>query len=479
MRDFIGSGVARGRRMSTGEESNLRLQKGKTFFQYGNDAALKANYDYAIQMYKEACKLEPDNIKYRQALRGIARRKFGNDPSKVGRLVGARVQPLRMQARSAKGKGNFTQALAHCEDAFTHNPWDVGTSRDAAEAAEAMELKEVAQWLLESVHAQGEGDADFLRHEAHVHELNEAWQKAISCWERVQKVDPKDVNARRRANDLSAKATIQRSGLGDALSKSEGSAAHENLPPDVEELKRNAMTPEQRYLKEIVENPEHVGSYLSLADYYKLEGRLDEAEQILSKGLKAVPEDQVLKSTYADVQMQRLRRAEESWAKKLKKNPADAEAKSKLDQISAMLAAYEIKEIRRRVTTRPDDLNLRFQLGQTLAKAGKHSEAIAEFQQARNSPQLKVQALYSAGLSFEANGVPKLAERSYQDALRATESDDTTTMNSLHYRLGRIAEAQGNVQSAEEHYNEVASNDYSYLDVADRLGNLNKKPAED
>ncbi len=465
--------------MSTGEESNLRLQKGKTFFQYGNDAALKSNYDYAIQMYKEACKLEPDNLKYRQALRGIARRKFGNDPSKVGRLVGARVQPIRMSARSAKGKGNFTQALALCEDAFGYNPWDVGTSRDAADAAEGMELKEMAQWLLESVHAQGEADADFLRHEAHVHEINEAWHKAIACWERVMKVDPKDVDARRRANDLSAKATIQRSGLGDALSKSQGSSGPENLPPDVEELKRNALTPEQRYLKEITENPEQIGPYLALSDYYKLEGRLDEAEQVLSKGLKAAPDDLVLKSSHADVQMQRLRRAEESWTRKLKKNPADAEAKSKLGQITAALAAYEIKEIRRRVGLRPDDLNLRFQLGQTLAKAGKHGEAIAEFQQARSSPQLKVQALIQAGLSFEANGVSKLAERSYQDALRATESDDTATMNSLHYRLGRIAEAQGNVQSAEEHYNEVAANDYSYLDVADRLGNLNKKPAED
>jgi tetratricopeptide (TPR) repeat protein len=465
--------------MSMGEESNRRLEKGKTFFQYGNDAALKSNHDYAIQMYKEACKLEPENLRYRQALRGIARRKFGNDPSKVGRLVGARVQPLRMSARSAKGKGNFAQALTLCEDAFTYNPWDVGTARDAADAAEGLELKELAQWLLESVHAQGEADADFLRHEAHVHEINEAWQKAISCWERVMKVDPNDQNARRRANDLSARATIQRSGLGEAIAKAQGGSGPENLPPDVEELKRNALTPEQRYHKEIAENPTQIGPYLSLADHYKLESRLDEAEQILAKGLKAAPEDQMLKSAHADVQMQRLRRAEEAWSRKLKKAPDDAEARSKLEQITAALAAYEIKEIRRRIALRADDMNLRFQLGQALAKAGKHGEAIAEFQQARNSPQLKVQALYQAGLSFEANGVPKLAERSYQDAVRATEPDDTATMNSLHYRLGRIAELQGNTQSAEEHYNEVAANDYSYLDVAERLGNLNKKPAED
>ncbi|HEY2157647.1 MAG TPA: hypothetical protein VGH33_18605, partial [Isosphaeraceae bacterium] len=86
--------------MATGDGPNPREEKAKTFFQYGNDAALKSNFDYAIDMYKQACKLVPDNLPYRQALRGITRRKFNNDPSKVGRLVGSRMQPIRMSARS-------------------------------------------------------------------------------------------------------------------------------------------------------------------------------------------------------------------------------------------------------------------------------------------------------------------------------------------------------------------------------------------
>ena len=76
------------------------------------------------------------------------------------------------------------------------------------------------------------------------------------------------------------------------------------------------------------------------------------------------------------------------------------------------------------------------------------------------------------GLSFEAIGNLKLAERNYQDALKAADPSDVNLLNALHYRLGRVAEAQGNNQAAEEHYNEVAANDYAYLDVADRLKNL-------
>ncbi len=230
--------------MATGDGPNPREEKAKTFFQYGNDAALKSNFDYAIDMYKQACKLAPDSLPYRQALRGITRRKFSNDPAKVGRLVGARMQPIRMSARSSKNKGKFGEALATCEDGFTHNPWDPETARIASEAAEGLGLNALAEWFLESVHAQGENDADFLRHEARVHELCESWGKAIACWERVKKVAPNDQEANRKANEVSAKATIKKSGLGEALDdRSKRDPAAEAREMEMEEMKRMALTP--------------------------------------------------------------------------------------------------------------------------------------------------------------------------------------------------------------------------------------------
>ena len=81
------------------ESDSPDLQKAQTFFKYGNDAAHKGNHDYAIDMYKQCCKIVPDNLVYRQALRGIERRKFNNDPGKVGMLVGAKNQPILFRAQ--------------------------------------------------------------------------------------------------------------------------------------------------------------------------------------------------------------------------------------------------------------------------------------------------------------------------------------------------------------------------------------------
>jgi tetratricopeptide (TPR) repeat protein len=447
--------------------------KAITFFNYGNDAALKANFDYAIQMYREACKLEPGNLLFRKALRGIERRKFNNEPSRVGRLVGAKNQPIRLRARSAKSKGQFEHALDVCEEAFVNNPWDVHAARDAAEAAEEMELKELAQWLVESVLSVA-NDADFFRFAAHVFEVNASWQKAIAAWERVKKLKPNDEDAHRQINALSASATIMRSGLNESLGK-RGAAppgAEIASSAELEELKQPQISPEDRWTKEIDENPTHIGPYLQYAEYLKGRGKLDEAEKLLSRGMKAVPDDALLRQTHAEIQISRLKRALNSWTKKLKARPDDPDAKAKVEEIQTKLNVYEIYEFRRRIKLEPGDYNLQYELGLRLAQAGQHKEAITAFQLARSSPMHKVQALHQLGLSFEAEGAPKLAERNYQDAIKAADAEDLATLNALHYRLGRVYEAMGNTAAAEEHYNEVAANDYGYLDVAQRLRNL-------
>lgn len=450
------------------------IQKARTFFQYGNDAALKSNLDYAIDMYKQACKIVPDNLTYRQALRAVQRKKFNNEPSKVGMLVGARNQPIRLRGKAARSKGNHAQALEIYEDAFTNNPWDISAAREASETAEAAGYLPLAEWYMESVQAQA-NDAEFFRHAAHVFEINEHWQKAIACWEQVKKLNPNDENANRQINSLSASATIKRAGLSESFVKQGPSAteAAEEMAAKLEKLKQDQLSPEEKWQKEIQDNPNQIWPYLNLAEHYRNRSQLEAAEKVLAHGIKANPKDPMLLQTYAEVQINRMKRAIESYTQRLKERPDDTSTKAKLEQVSKLLTDYEVKEFRRRISLSPEDGNLHYHLGLALARAGQHDDAIAEFQQARSSQTMKVQALHQMGLSFEANNALKLAERSYRDALKAIEAQDESNLKALHYRLGRVAEAQGNSQAAEEHYNEVAAIDYAYLDVAQRLRNLN------
>ena len=205
-------------------------------------------------------------------------------------------------------------------------------------------------------------------------------------------------------NQLSASSTIQRSGLGDALEQRDAAPAAEEQGPDLEELARRKLTPEQRGVKEIQEDPQRVSSYLHLSELLKEKNQLEEAEKVLARGIKANPDSPELRFAHAEVQFLRLQHAVDVYTRRTHEKPDDPVLKAKLDQYTNMLIEYEVKEYRRRVALDPADMGLRFQLGLRLARAGKHDAAIAEFQQARSDPAMKVQAQHQAGVSFEAKG---------------------------------------------------------------------------
>ena len=465
--------------MADSSEHAPESSRAQSFFQYGNDAALKNSFDYAISMYREALKLDQGNLQYRQALRGVQRRAFSNEPSKVGRLVGMRTQPLKAGMKTAKARGKWIDALEACEDIFKHNPWDVNATEDAADAASQLGLNPLAQWLLESVAGQAGESEGFFLHLARAYEANERWEQAIQCWEKAFRINPNNEDAKRKVRSLSASATISRSGLGAAISRDRDAepapSAADALAAEAESLKRSVQTPEQRLEKEIEQDPERVGLYLQLADLFKAHNRLDDAEKVLARGRKAMPEDEVLKTAHGDIQIARLRRAIAVWAKKAKENPGDADANTKLSQIQQKLAEYEIAEIRRRAEARPDDAGLHLHYGRLLASAGQHDAAIASFQKARADAELKPQALRLAGESFEKKGLAKLAEKNFLEALALTDTSDSAECNALRYQLGLVCERQGKLKEAEEYYNEVAAEDYTYRDVAERLQALNDR----
>jgi tetratricopeptide (TPR) repeat protein len=458
------------------ESNSPDLQKAKTYFDYGNDAALKSNFDYAIDMYKQCCKIVPDNLVYRQALRGIERRKFNNDPAKVGMLVGAKNQPILFRARNARSKQRYAEAIELCEDAFINNPWDVGAARVASEAAEGLGFLQVAQWFVDSVIAVTK-DVDFLKYAAGVFEDNETWAKAIGCWEKVKQLHPNDQDATRQVTALQAKSAIKKGKFDDALDDRAAAAAAEpaeTRKAELDRLKQEQLSPEQRLVKEIIADPKAVHAYLELADIYRRHSDFDKAEKVLSRGLKANAGDEALQAVYEDIQINRLKRGIESQSQRVLQHPEDTGAKVKLDQLTEMYNKYEVEAFRRRARLHSDDPGVHLALGKILARVGDHDGAIASFQQARTSslPTVKLDALYHSGLSFEANNAYKLAERNFREALKMLEPEQKDMFLALHYQLGCTSESLGNNEAAEEHYNEVAAIDYSYRDVAQRLKRL-------
>jgi len=475
-----------------------KLQRAKAYYETGLDAAQKRNFEYALQMLGDACRLFPTNLQFRQGLRAAQRLKYDNDPAKVGFMAKTRLQPVRGQIKVARTTSNWSRVMELCEDAFPLHPWDLGTSMDFAEASLELGAPDLAEWAMLTVADEAVDHLDYLRLMARVYEGVGKWSAAIGCLERVKTLDPTDQDVGSQINRLSANQMMAKSsGLktqgkpassgvmyaaktdksaGDEVRVAESSAqADSSQATNQSGVKSPVLSREDQLRAKHDADPADIHVALELADLHKAANKWDEADKVLSACYKKNSGDHYLRQIYANTRIERMNRALAAMESYIAAHPDDATALAKRAEVTKRRSEFEIGEFQQRIQLNPADAESHFRLGLALVTDGRVDEAIAAFQQARNAPDWKVKALTEAGKCFEQVGSAKLAERSYNDALKAIAAADTATFNELHYRLGTLAERQGQMQQAEEHYNEVAANDYTYKDVAKRLRDIKNR----
>ena len=94
-----------------------------------------------------------------------------------------------------------------------------------------------------------------------------------------------------------------------------------------------------------------------------------------------------------------------------------------------------------------------------------------------NSPsqdsRLEVKALVSLGKCFMQEKKYPLARRQFEKAVpKLSQHEQAEIFKEVHYWLGRLCEASGDADTAEDHYGEVLAVDYEYKDTLQRLEEL-------
>ena len=172
--------------------------------------------DYARHLLMSCCKLDPTNLRYRQALR-------------QNRLAaGPPAQPLdgpvrrtgrQGPAQGGPGQGGTLKVLERGEEVLARAR-DVETHLSMAKAAEALGLPQLALWLTEQALVLKPRNAAALRTLAHLHERQGRFSHALKAWAQVRQEVPDDPEAQRKMNDLAAQETIARGNYRGRASRS-------------------------------------------------------------------------------------------------------------------------------------------------------------------------------------------------------------------------------------------------------------------
>lgn len=194
----------------------------RELYQKGTTALQRQNVEYAITIFNQVLLREPGFFDCRQALRAAQYKKAGTGTSFFKKVLGgASSQPLVAKAQLAMRKDPL-EAIQVAEQILNGDPNSGAAHRIVAEAALAADLPRTACFEYEILRKQSPKDVELAK--AHGEALAHAGDisKAEAIYVELLRADPTSIEIAQALKDLSAKKTLSEGGY-DALADGKGS----------------------------------------------------------------------------------------------------------------------------------------------------------------------------------------------------------------------------------------------------------------
>lgn len=440
------------------------------------------NYDYAIQLLRTCCRLDPGNLLFRQTLRRCQKDKYGNN-LRGSRFAFFSTPRFKARVKGAKSGRDYLRVVEAAEDVFARNPWDLGTSMDAAEAFEALGSLDLAIFTLDQARQKYPKDATLNRALARLFEKKGDFQRAISLWQLVQQAAPRDVEAATKAKDLAASETIARGGYEQVASGTKESPILGRMEAQATQKQDKVAKETAAILKRIEASPTEPELYVQLSAVYRRHSQADRARAVLQQGLGPTGNHFKLQAELLELDLLPLRDNLDRVDAKLKAaagrphddtdfadEPSADELKALRSKLHKEIAAREAELFRMKAERFPTDVTHRLELGLRLMKLDKIDEAIAELQVARRDEKWKGKAALYLGVCFRKRNNWKLAQRNFEDALLAlTAAADEPARKEVLYQLATGSAENGELPRAVDLGHELANMDFGYKNIGQLL----------
>lgn len=440
----------------------------------------RENWDYAIDMFSKSVSLVPDNLMYRQTLRGCERKKYGDNGSGA-RMASMKLMKVKGRIKKSRMQKDWAAVDRAAEEGLIVNPWDAQLNHDQGQACVELGFSDCALFGLQNAVACDPKSKDHNRALATLLEERGAYNDAIKCWQRIHNLDNDDDLANQKISELSTKSVIE----GGGYEKAEGSrdvkaggSAYDDYRPSGGRSKQPTadgpgMDPIKDLERQIRKEPENYNHYVKLGELHRNNRNFAEAREALQKALEITGGDHNIRQEMEDTEIEELRSNLDVAKDAVRNNPDDETARQNAGALAVELVDREIEVLASRVDRYPKDSKMKFELAQRLIRRGKTPAAIPLLQQASTDQRIEVEVLVALGECFVKEKKDDLALRQFRKAIPKIDPMDRTDLfKKCRYMMGRLCESLEQKEEAEEHYNEILAIDYEYKDVLKRLDEL-------
>jgi tetratricopeptide (TPR) repeat protein len=453
-----------------------RLQK---VFEHAQRCVDKGDHDYANKLFTECVVEDPANLVYLQSFLANLQKKYG-DNKKGAKLARLKLKGPRSHLTKSAGKGDWPAALQAGCTALALNPWDIPTLLAMAEAYDELGIDECQLYFLRWAMDVDPKLVAVNRHAALTLQRMGQFDQAIACWHRIEQAKPRDEEALQAISRLSVEKTIHEGGYDPELLRSDWSAEPKakasvaRMSKDANDLaaEHDLTNSTERLQAALESDPTDVENYLPLADLLIHDGKLDEAEALLQRGLSASGGGHLgVRERLEDVQLRRVH-CQLAIAEQRHAQEPTEETQQQVLNFRKQANQVELEIFATKADRDPGNARLKYELGLRLKRAGKMKEAITTLQAARGDSKRKTQVLLELGECFQKIEQYKLALAHYEQAIEACEEPDGQARRLALYRAGVLATGLRELDRAERHLSELAGLDFGYRDVADRLDKI-------
>lgn len=430
------------------------------------------NFDYAQAILTQVLVQDPAFYDCRQALRATQFKKAGSGGGFFKKVFsGASSSPLIAKGQMAL-RNNPIEALNIAEQILNGDPNSSSGHKLVADAALAADLPKTAILSLEILVKSSPKDRELNEELAEAYARSGQNAKAEAIYTDLIRAYPTDPNLSQALKNLSAQQTMSEGGYD---SIGDGGGSYRDLLKNKDEAV--ALEQENRQVKSedvadklirdyelrIEADPKNVKLMRSVAELYVQKKNYESALSYYQKiALTDGASDPSLEKAILDTTMKKL---------DLAMSQLDPEAPDYAEQTERLKAERDnffLEECKRRAEKYPNDLQIRFELGQLYFKSGKIGEAIQELQKAQNNPHRKLQAMSLLGQCFAKRGMNDMAARKLQDALKEKLTFDDEKKE-LIYALGSVLEKMGKADEAIEQFKQIYEVDIGYKDVSAKV----------
>lgn len=468
-----------------------RLQQ---VFERAKKCLERADYAYAHDLFSQCVSEDPGSLVYLQHFRAnLAQMHPKAAAAKHSAFSGLPgFGGGRAAVAKAAGKGEWREAFAAGCKALKKTPGDVGVIAEMGAAAGELSHTDCQLYYLRWALDLSPMDIEVNRQAAAALESIGEFDQAIGCWLRVQQQRPGDEEASKSISRLSVEKTIDRGGYNPQLLKGAGEVSlphparvadasarlkYDSPDPDPEDAPAEEPKPaalsEEQLRAAINANPADATAYAALAEHYTAGGRLHDAERLYKKALQvAGGGDLGILEKLEEVYLNRKRDAARVAEKRAERQGGPAAQKLAEQALrEAHLAEAEVYGARAERT--PTDPRVQYEFGVRLKRVGNYREAVKPFQAARADKRRLAEAELHLGECFQHIEQHRLAIRSYEAAIAACPPDEWSDLRKLAlYRAGVLAMGLKDLDTAEKHLTDLASADFGYRDVSERLDKL-------